>query len=361
MKICILTDAWSPQVNGVVRTLKTLRRKLRQQGHSVLVIHPGQFETIPCPGYKEIRLSLNAPFRLAAMLDCIQADAFHIATEGPIGWLARRYFMRRNIPYTTAYHTDFPQYLAARLPIKVDWIYSLLKGFHNAGHGCLVATDSIAHMLQDKGFQNIIHWGRGVDTKQFSPVENIEITSDLPTSEDPIHLYVGRVAVEKNLSAFLDLTLSGPKVVVGDGPALSAMKRAYPDVYFMGTKFGDDLRAIYAAADVFVFPSKTDTFGLVMIEALACGTPVAAFPVQGPLDIIGRDGTGTRPLQNGQKPPVIGALNDDLKQAIDQALKAKPEDCITYAQYYDWDQVTEEFLTALVPVALSDTQMMPAE
>lgn len=350
MKICIITDAWSPQVNGVVRTLKTLKAKLREKGHSVLVIHPGLFMTVACPGYKEIRLSLNAPLKLKAILKRVNADAYHIATEGPLGWAARRYFMRHKIKFSTAYHTDFPQYIAARLPLSPNWIYSVLRRFHGAAEQTLVATKSIQDLLSSHGFTHLMDWSRGVDQGEFSPNSADQSEAPLPFDPDdegPILLYVGRIAVEKNLRAFLDLEIDGLKVVVGDGPDIEMLKREYADALFTGVKFGEELRALYASADVFVFPSKTDTFGLVMIEALACGTPVAAYPVQGPLDIVGLDGKGTK----GPRQSIIGALNDDLAIAIKQALDAREKDCLDYVKFYNWDSVTDEFLAALQPAA----------
>ncbi|WP_417449349.1 glycosyltransferase family 4 protein [Kordiimonas sp.] len=338
LKICIVSDAWHPQVNGVVRTLDTLRHHLKTRGHRVYMLSPRMFNTVPCPSYPEIRLSLNIPFRLSAILDRWQVDAVHIATEGPLGWAARRWCIKHGQPFTTAYHTAFPEYIEARYPLKADWLYPLFRRFHAKSAGVLVATPTVRTLLRDKGFNNIVNWTRGVDTTQFSP--------NRPKAwnfEGPVQLYVGRVAVEKNIKAFLRSTVPGTKVVVGDGPALKKLQAEYPDVKFLGAKFGADLTAAYASADVFVFPSKTDTFGLVMIEALACGTPVAAYPVQGPLDVVGLDGTG--PLPAWHKP--IAALDTDLDVAIRRALTLRRDDCAAFALTYDWDTVTDQFLHAL--------------
>ncbi|WP_262690164.1 glycosyltransferase family 4 protein [Kordiimonas aestuarii] len=338
LKICVVSDAWHPQVNGVVRTLDTLRHHLKARGHRVYMLTPKMFKTIPCPSYPEIRLSLNIPFRLSAIMNRWQVDAVHIATEGPLGWAARRWCIKHGRPFTTAYHTAFPEYIEARFPIKADRLYPIFRRFHAKSAGVLVATPTVRALLAQKGFSNIVDWTRGVDTTQFSPHQ--------PKAwdyEGPVQLYVGRVAVEKNIEAFLRSTVPGTKVVVGDGPALKKLQAEYPTVNFLGAKFGADLAAAYASADVFVFPSRTDTFGLVMIEALACGTPVAAYPVQGPLDVVGRDGTG--PTMTWHKP--IAALDTELDKAITRALALKREDCAAFARTYDWGTVTDQFLHAL--------------
>ncbi|WP_020398002.1 glycosyltransferase family 4 protein [Kordiimonas gwangyangensis] len=339
LKICIVSDAWHPQVNGVVRTLDTLKHHLKARGHKVYMLTPKLFRTVPCPSYPEIRLSLNIPFRLGAIMKRWGADAVHIATEGPLGWAARRWCIKNGQPFTTAYHTAFPEYIEARVPlIKADWLYPVFRRFHGKSDGVLVATPTVRALLREKGFRRIVNWTRGVDTTQFSP--------DQPKAWDysgPVQLYVGRVAVEKNIEAFLRTTVPGTKVVVGDGPALKRLRAEYADVKFLGAKFGQELAAAYASADVFVFPSKTDTFGLVMIEALACGTPVAAYPVQGPLDVVGRMGKGP----NGDWPQPIAALDDDLSVATDRALSCERRECAAFALTYDWDTVTDQFLNAL--------------
>ncbi|TNE60938.1 MAG: glycosyltransferase family 1 protein [Alphaproteobacteria bacterium] len=338
LRICIITDAWHPQVNGVVRTLDTLRRELRQQGHRVYMLTPKLFSTLPCPTYPEIRLSMNARRRTAAILDRWQVDAIHIATEGPLGWAGRRWCLKHGRPFTTAYHTAFPEYIEARFPLKADWLYPLFRRFHAPSKGVLVATQTVRELLASKGFRNIVNWTRGVDTKQFSPMEGA--SHDFPR---PIQLYVGRVAVEKNIEAFLKSKVPGTKVVVGDGPALKRLQAQYPDAKFLGPRFGTELAQAYAAADVFVFPSMTDTFGLVMIEALACGTPVAAYPVQGPLDVLGADGTG--PFEDWSTP--VAALDTDLEAAIGQALTLDRTACAEFARRYSWQAVAEQFLAAL--------------
>jgi glycosyltransferase involved in cell wall biosynthesis len=338
LKICIVTDAWHPQVNGVVRTLDTLRHHLKARGHKVYMLTPKLFRTMPCPSYPEIRLSLNIPFRLSAIMKRWDVDAVHIATEGPLGWAARRWCIRNKRPFTTAYHTAFPEYIEARMPLKADWLYPIFRRFHAKSDGVLVATPTVRALLREKGFRRIVNWTRGVDTAQFSPgrVKAWDY-------EGPVQLYVGRVAVEKNIEAFLRTNMPGTKVVVGDGPALKRLRAEYPDVKFLGARFGAELAAAYASADVFVFPSRTDTFGLVMIEALACGTPVAAYPVQGPLDVVGRDGKGPA----GDWPQPIAALDEDLETAIRQALNCNREACAAFARTYDWNTVTDQFLSAL--------------
>ncbi len=337
-RICIVTDAWHPQVNGVVRTLDTLKRELRKRGLRVLVLSPKMFKTMPMPTYPEIQLALNVPFRLARILKRFQPDAIHIATEGPLGWAARNFCIRIGHPFTTAYHTAFPEYMSARSHLPADWFYPIFKRFHAASSGVLVATRSVRDLLEDKGFNRIVPWTRGVDTELFYPRPNASLDF-----EGPIQLCVGRVAVEKNLEAFLNADTPGTKVVVGDGPAREDLAARYPKARFLGALYGEDLARAYAAADVFVFPSKTDTFGLVMIEALASGTPVAAYPVQGPVDVLGQDGRGPFPNWNTQ----IAALDDDLDTAIRTALTLNRRDCANFAQLYSWDEVTRLFLSAL--------------
>lgn len=341
MKIVIVTDAWFPQVNGVVRTLAATRRALRKQGHSVLVISPTMFRTLPCPFYSEIKLAVSAPFGLSAMLDKLDFDAIHIATEGPLGWFARRWCVRNDMKFTTAWHTSFPEYVEMRLPIKASWLYPFFRYFHKPSSSVMVATPTVRRRLEQRGIGNVGTWSRGVDTKLFKSDTN-DVFADLPR---PVMLYAGRVAKEKNLEAFLSTKASGTKVIVGDGPDRARLQREFPDTVFTGYQHGSDLADCYASADVFVFPSKTDTFGLVVIEALACGTPVAAYPVQGPLDIIGEDGVGVKPGSTRR----IGALNEDLLTAIEDALTADREDCIAYAQLYSWEEVSRQFLKNLTP------------
>jgi len=324
MKIVIVSDAWQPQVNGVVRTLKQTRDNLIKLGHDVTTMTPEGHRTLPCPSYPSIPLALFPGRKVSKQLDKLQADAIHIATEGPIGMAARRWCLNNHIKFTTSYHTQFPEYIRLRLPIPLSWTYAWLRRFHGKAERTLVPTQSQKQRLEENSFENVCVWGRGVDTDIFSP-DNPQ-SLNLPK---PILLNMGRVAVEKNIDAFLSLDLPGSKVVVGDGPDLELLKQRYPDVLFTGVKFGKELASWVAAADVFVFPSKTDTFGLVILEAMACGVPVAAYPVTGPKDVI----------QNG----VTGQLNDDLQAAVTAALAMDNQACISYAQQNSWQSCTEAF------------------
>lgn len=323
--ILIVTDAWQPQINGVVRTLEKLRQELQLAGLRVEVLSPEGFFTIPVPSYAEVRLAITTRRAIAARIEAIAPDHVHIATEGPLGLLARRVCLAAGRTFTTSYHTRFPEYISARLPIPEAWTYAWLRRFHNSGSGTLVATPSLAAELAARGFEKIRLWNRGVDTRQFRP-DRANVL-DLPR---PIFLNVGRVAVEKNLPAFLNLRLPGSKVVVGDGPDLARLKQEYPDVTFLGTLTGDRLADVYASADVFVFPSRTDTFGIVLLEALASGLPVAAFPVTGPLDVVG-DGIG-------------GSLSEDLGQAALEALAKPAGQARAKAMGYSWAECAGTFL-----------------
>ena len=333
-RIAIVTDAWTPQMNGVVRTMTATCSVLRQWGHDVLVVSPDQFRSLPCPTYPEIRLALPARHAVARRLDRFAPDAIHIATEGPLGLRARAYCLRHQIPFTTAYHTQFPAYVARRthLPEALFWRY--IGWFHRPAERVMVATPSIREELIAHGLTSLHHWSRGVDLDHFSsqappPVEFARLAR-------PIQLYVGRVAVEKNVEAFLANSHPGSKVVVGDGPALDDLKTRYPDALYLGRKSGSELAGCYAGADVFVFPSRTDTFGLVMIEALACGTPVAAFPVPGPIDLLDDSN---------------GAVSEEIERAIDAALFCRRADCIESARGFSWEAATSQFLEGLQPVA----------
>ncbi len=326
MRLLIVTDAWHPQINGVVRTLERLAENLPAQNAEAQFLSPLLFPTLPMPSYPDIRLALATPGQVAAHIAAARPDHVHIATEGPLGIMARRICLSRGIVFTTSYHTRFPEYLRARLPIPESWSYRWLRRFHNAGAGTLVATPSLAADLAARGFERLRLWTRGVDTNQFSPDRRREL--GLPR---PVFLSVGRVAVEKNLSAFLDLDLPGSKLVVGDGPALAMLKTRYPGVTFLGAKTGDELAEIYASADVFVFPSRTDTFGNVLLEALASGVPVAAYPVMGPVDIFA-DGKG-------------GALSDDLGAAALAALAIPRDEARSKAQDYSWAACAELFMS----------------
>lgn len=331
MKIALITDAWRPQINGVVTTLTQTCEQLRLHGHTVETFTPDQFHNWPCPGYTEIRLALGCGKKLAGRLNEFQPDAIHIATEGPLGLAARRYCLKRGFPYTTSFHTRFPEYLHLRLRIPLSWSYALLRWFHNRSHRIMVATPALIDELTTRGFGRPVLWSRGVDTELFCPR-----SKDLLPDRRPIFLYVGRVAIEKNIEAFLQLDLPGVKYVVGDGPQRQELEQKYPQTRFVGYKMGEELARYVAAADVFVFPSLTDTFGLVMLEALACGVPVAAFPVQGPKDVILSE--------------TVGSLDDDLQAAALKALKLNPEDCRRYALGFAWQQCVRQFESNLAPI-----------
>ncbi len=336
MRIAIVTDAWSPQVNGVVRTLQSVRDELVSQGHDVMIVSPDLFYSMPCPTYPEIRLAFASTGSVGRMLEEFSPQAIHLATEGPVCLAARRWCLARDFPFTTAYHTQFPDYVAARTGVNPEWVWRYIRWFHSPAHSILASTASIADTLKAHGLTQIRHWGRGVDLSTFGdPIPDPAIRALAQDGKGPIQLYVGRVAIEKNIEAFLTATHPGTKVIVGDGPALASLKAKYPDAHFLGPKFGADLAAAYAAADVFVFPSKTDTFGLVMIEALACGTPVAAYPVTGPIDVL---------------TPETGAMHDDLDQAIAEALTRDRAACRAYGQGFTWAKSAHQFLHALVPV-----------
>ncbi|PHS29977.1 MAG: alpha-mannosyltransferase [Methylophaga sp.] len=324
MKIVIATDAWEPQVNGVVRTLNQTFNHLVEMGHEVFIISPEGHRTLPCPSYPSIRLALFPGKKVSADLDKINAQSVHIATEGPIGMAVRRWCIRNKVRFTTSYHTQFPEYLRLRLPIPIRLTYAWLRRFHRRAERTLVPTESMRERLEKNGFNNVHVWGRGVDIQIFTP-ENPQLI-DLPK---PILLNMGRVSVEKNIDAFLALDIAGSKVVVGDGPDLEMLKKRYPDVLFTGAKFGQELASWVAAADVFVFPSKTDTFGLVLLEAMACGVPIAAYPVTGPKDVI-IDGK-------------TGILNEDLGEAISIAVHLNSQDCIDYARKNSWQACSEVF------------------
>ena len=331
LRIAIVTDAWAPQTNGVVRTLATTCEHLRARGHEVEVISPDAYPSLPCPSYPEIRLAFPWPGAVGQRLDTFKPDAIHIATEGPLGIIARRYCLKHGLEFTTAYHTQFPAYVArrTRLPEKFFWPY--IRWFHGPSARIMTATRSIRNALREHDLTHLHRWSRGVDLAEFDP--DIDAPLEFAGLPRPIQLYVGRVAVEKNLPAFLSSVYPGTKVVVGDGPALRHLQREFPDAIFLGRKSGLELAACYSGADVFVFPSRTDTFGLVMIEALACGTPVAAYPVPGPLDIL-TDKTG--------------AMSESLERAIDAALYCEKADCLMLATQYSWEKATDQFERGLI-------------
>lgn len=330
MRVLLLTDAWHPQVNGVVRTLERVSEYMRSQGFLVEIVHPGVFRTIPCPTYPEIRLAVDAHRKLPGLVERFAPDAIHLATEGPLGWLARRYCLRTDRPFTTSFHTMFPDYVHARIRFPKAWSFAVLRRFHAAASRTMVATPSIERLLRTRGFTNIVTWSRGVDTELFRPQPK-----DFLNDPRPIQLFVGRVAVEKNIEAFLSLDTPGTKYVVGEGPKLEELRRRYPQVRFPGPKYGEELARYYAASDVFVFPSRTDTFGLVLLEALASGVPVAAYPVHGPIDVV------------GDAP--VGCLNTDLGEAVRRALTMSPELCRSFALRHSWHASHQQFIENLAP------------
>jgi glycosyltransferase involved in cell wall biosynthesis len=327
VKLLIATDAWAPQVNGVVQTLNSTIRELTNRGVKTRVISPDMFRHASLPGYREISLAWPNLSMIRQMLADHVPDHVHIATEGPIGWAMRRVCMQEGRCFTTSYHTRFPEYLRTRLPVPVGLSYRAFRRFHNAGYGVMVATQSIEQELVSRGFHNIMRWSRGVDLAGFHPAANTDLQN---LWRKPVFLSVGRLAPEKNLDAFLSLKLPGTKVVVGDGPSGNDLRARYPDAVFLGSKAHAELPALYASADVFVFPSRTDTFGLVLIEALACGLPVAAFPAPGPVDVIGQSG--------------VGVISEDLGEAAVAALSIDKSLCRSHAESFTWERATEQFL-----------------
>lgn len=331
-RILIVTDAWFPQVNGVVRTFSTVTAHLEKMGFVVRLITPDQFKTVPCPTYPSIRLAVLPGRRIAEIITTFAPQAIHVATEGPLGFAARNFCVRHNLPFTTSYATKFPEYIHARIRLPLRAGYAAMRWFHKPSRAIMVATPSLERELRARGFSRLVRWSRGVDTDLFRPREKSFLAAPRP-----ILLYVGRVAVEKNIEAFLQLPLPGSKFVVGDGPQLPSLRQKYPHVHFVGMKHGEELARYYAAADVFVFPSLTDTFGLVMLEALACGVPVAAYPVTGPIDVIDHAG--------------VGVLHDDLASAVQQALAIPSDRCRAFALQFSWQRVTQLFLQNLAPIS----------
>jgi glycosyltransferase involved in cell wall biosynthesis len=329
----IVSDAWFPQTNGVVTTLAQTVACLSRFGHEVRTITPREFRTVPCPTYPEIRVSIF-PYRIMArQIASFQPHALHIATEGPLGFAARRYCITHRLKFTTSYHTQFPQYLKSRLPIPIGVSYLALRWFHNAGERCMVSTQSVSKQLEARGFMNLARWQRGVDTQLFRPR-----SKEFLKQPRPIAAFLGRLAVEKNVSAFLQMPWIGSKIVIGDGPDRARLEAQFPQVWFAGNRFGDDLAAHLAAADILVFPSRTDTFGLVNLEAMACGVPVAAYPVTGPIDVI-EDG-------------VTGALDTNLARAAQRALQIDPAACRERALRSSWNACAREFESNLAECRL---------
>ncbi|CAI8793488.1 glycosyltransferase family 4 protein [Methylocaldum szegediense] len=333
MRILVISDAWHPQINGVVTTLTNTRRALENSGHTVEIITPDRFRTWPCPGYPAVRLAFLCGPCLRPLIEAFRPDAIHIVTEGPVGFAARRYCREKGYAYTTSYHSHFHEYLKLRagIPLSVSWTY--LRWFHCRSHRIMVATDSLEQELASKGFRRLVRWSRGVDTELFRPWGKTFLDD-----QRPIFLYAGRVAVEKNVEDFLRLDLPGTRYVVGDGPQRRELETKYPNVRFVGYQTGEALARHMAAAGVMVFPSRTDTFGLVMLEALACGVPVAAYPVRATRDVI-IDGR-------------VGILDNDLRQAALKALSLDPQECRQYAQQFSWEACSRQFVENLVPMRM---------
>jgi glycosyltransferase involved in cell wall biosynthesis len=336
MRILIATDAWHPQVNGVVRTLAMTAEAASTLDADVTFLTPQSFRTFALPSYRDLRLALPYRAKIARLIEEARPDSIHIATEGPIGLAVRRHCRKHGLPFTTSFHTRFPEYVSARLPVRESWIWAALRRFHRDSHAVMAATPALANELRARGFRNVVLWPRGVDTTLFHPRQ-----ADLGLPR-PVFLCVGRVAVEKNLEAFLELDLPGTKVIVGDGPARAGLMRNYPQAVFLGAQQGEELARSYAAADVFVFPSKTDTFGLVLLEALASGTPVAAFPVAGPRDVL-----GSAP---------VGALNDDLALACAEALRVSRQNCLEFATRHTWEASARAFIENMADISHFEPQ-----
>jgi 1,2-diacylglycerol 3-alpha-glucosyltransferase/glucuronosyltransferase len=330
MKILVATDAWHPQVNGVVRTLVMTAEAASALGAELSFLTPQSFRTFALPSYPGLRLALPYAAKVARLIEDARPESIHIATEGPIGIAVRRYCRKHELPFTTSFHTRFPDYVSARVPVRESWIWAALRRFHRGSQAVMVATPALANELRGRGFRNVVLWPRGVDTTLFHPRE---VDPKLPR---PVFLCVGRVAVEKNLEAFLELDLPGTKLIVGDGPARASLMRDYPDAVFAGAQHGEELARSFAGADVFVFPSRTDTFGLVLLEALASGTPVAAFPVSGPRDVIGAAS--------------VGVLNDDLGEACRAALRVSRQDCLEFAAHHTWEASARAFVEHMAEI-----------
>lgn len=329
LRLVLVTDAWTPQVNGVVTTLVELVRGLERRGVVVTVIEPGAFRRVPCPGYREVEIAWRPGAEMARRLDALDFDALHLATEGPLGWAARRHARRRGWRFTTAFHTRVPEILAAAVHLPVSWGYALLRRFHARSAGVMVPSEGMLQILRERGFGRLRAWSHGVDLSLFRPVPGADF--GLPR---PVFLYLGRVSYEKNLEAFLDADLPGSKVVYGVGPLRDALQARHPQVHWRGVVPRDELAVVYAAADVFVFPGRHETFGLVMLEAMACGTPVAAFPVDGPLEVVADSRAGV--------------MHTDLREAVLKALEIPRHDARSRALQFSWSEATRLFMTHLV-------------
>ena len=334
MRIAIATDAWYPQPNGVVRVVGTVAERLRRRGHEILIISPDMFRTIPFPSYSEVRLAITPGRRTADALKSFRPDAIHIATEGPIGGAARRYCLANGLPFTTAYHSKFPEFIHARTRLPLSWLYERLRRFHEPSQAVMVPSSNVLRELESHGFGSLRLWSHGVDTDVFKPGAKTYLDDIGP--ERPLFMFIGRLAIDKNLPAFLDLDLPGSKAVVGSGPARDTLVEKYPDVTFRIADGDAELARYFNAGDVFVFPSLTDTFGLVMLEALACGVPVAAFPVTGPQDVLGSSRAG--------------CLDTDLRRGALAALEIPSDICRAHAMTFTWDRVVDEFLEILAPI-----------
>ncbi len=334
MKLALVTDAWLPQVNGVVTTLVELVRAMESQGHQVLVIQPSLFRTRPCPGYAGIDLAIAPKAVLTQQLKAYAPDCIHIATEGPLGWAARSYCMRSKLAFTTAFHTKFPEILNAAIKVPLSWGYALFRHFHKPSSGVLVPTLGVQRMLAERGFSNLREWTHGVDMGLFDYQPAARNYPALGLLARPVSLFVGRVSYEKNIAAFLDLDIPGTKIVCGVGPLEQSLKQRYPQVRWLGVLPRHELSKVYGAADVFVFPSNADTFGLVMLEAMACGTPVAAYPVHGPVEVLGDS--------------QAGCMREDLREAVMQALALPRSSARQRALGFSWDTAVAQFMGHLV-------------
>ena len=332
MRLLIATDAWRPQVNGVVRTLEATIAEITRRGVTVETLTPDLFSTVPMPGYREIPLSLTTPAEVRKRIERFGPDVVHVVTEGPLGWLVRRWCMSAGLAFASSYTTRFPEYVRARVPIPEAWSYSVLRHFHGAAAVTLVATPRLVDELGERGFGNLRLWPRGVDTSLFAPEK--ATPTHFPR---PVFVTASRVAVEKNIEAFLRLDLPGTKVVIGSGPSEAMLRRKYPQVHFLGRLQGVELAGAIASADVFVFPSRTDTFGVVQLEALACGVPVAAFPVSGPLDAVGDPG--------------VGRLDEDLRAASLACLDLDRRACRAYALTRSWERSADRYVAELSAIA----------